>query len=639
MESRFPRLTAEDLINLAAESPDTPIHVAAVAVVDGAPLTDAAGRLRLDEIRATVGERLDRVPRLRQVIRDAGPFAGRPIWVDAPNFRVADHIDVAELPEPRDDQVAEPPKPHDEQVAEPPEPRDEQVAEPPKPRDEQVAEPPEPHDEGATELLEPRDEESLLRLTERLIRPVLDPARPRWRMWLVPGLPGGRVGVVVVLHHVIADGMATIRLLTTLLGDTPDAPVLRQRRQPAPRWSDLVTDHFLAPARALRQTAARLRLAARPPHQITDHFRASAQALRRSTPQSWTRGRLLLPFTDRSRTPGRPLLPFTDQSRTRVRPVLPSADQSPVHGIAPPQTAAWSRGGSRSPMAGLRMVRAAWRAPRTSLTAPLTPGRRLAVLSLDLDEARTVAHRHHATINDLVLALAAGGVRALLRSRHEPLDRLWLNCSVAVSLRPGRADRPTGNRTGGLPVRLPVATAHPADHPIGNRTGGLPVRFPVATAHPADHPIGNRTGGLLVRLPVATAHPADRLRAVAAGTARAKREQSVTAATALLVAMARTGLIGWFSRRQRGTAMMASDLAGPVTPIRLLGAPVRHVYAVGNLAGNVGLSVVALSYAGELAITVQAGADGFPDLPVLIDGMRRDWTALRAAAGRPRCED
>ncbi|BCJ44979.1 diacylglycerol O-acyltransferase [Actinoplanes ianthinogenes] len=474
MESRFPRLTAEDLINLAAESPDTPIHVAAVALLDGTTLLDPHGRPRLAEIRTAIESRLDRAPRLRQVIRAAGPFAGRPIWADALDFCIDDHVNVADLPA-------------------------------------------------------PGDERSLLRLTEHLIRPVLDPARPRWRMWLAPGLPDGGTAVVFVLHHAIADGMATIRLLTALLDTTPiddDNPgetATYRHPQPAPRWIDLLADNLRSHA---------------PQHQ-----QRSSRAPRQEQP----------------------------------------SDRAPQHEQRPERAA--SRAGSvRS---ALRTLAAAWRAPRTSLNVPLTPGRRLAVLRLPLADARTVAHRHSATVSDLILALATGGVRSLLLSRHEPPVRL--NCSVAVSLRTG----------------------------------------------PADRPEGNRTGGLLVRLPVATDEAADRLRAIAAATTRAKREQSVATATAMLVAMARFGLIRRLSRRQRVTTVMESNMTGPATPIRLLGAPVRQVFAVGNLAGNVGLSVVALSYAGELAITVQAGADAFPDLPAMTTGMRRDWTALaeEAAAG------
>jgi hypothetical protein len=39
----------------------------------------------------------------------------------------------------------------------------------------------------------------------------LDPSRPLWALWLLPGLPQGRVGLFVKLHHAVADGMSGSR--------------------------------------------------------------------------------------------------------------------------------------------------------------------------------------------------------------------------------------------------------------------------------------------------------------------------------------------------------------------------------------------------------------------------------------------
>ncbi len=44
--------------------------------------------------------------------------------------------------------------------------------------------------------------------------------------------------------------------------------------------------------------------------------------------------------------------------------------------------------------------------------------------------------------------------------------------------------------------------------------------------------------------------------------------------------------------------------------------------------GNIGLTLCAFSYAGEMFLVVTADAGSFPDLDVLMAGMDRDWTAL-----------
>ena len=63
----------------------------------------------------------------------------------------------------------------------------------------------------------PGDEVALRALTERLWRRRLDRSRPLWRMWFVTGLDDGRVGVVVVLHHALADGLTAMRMVRSLL--------------------------------------------------------------------------------------------------------------------------------------------------------------------------------------------------------------------------------------------------------------------------------------------------------------------------------------------------------------------------------------------------------------------------------------
>jgi diacylglycerol O-acyltransferase len=420
---RRAELSAEDMLNLTVEAPGTPINVAAVAILDGGTLLDDTGRLRMDEIRTAVAARLPAVPRLCQTPYLPGLFAGRPRWRASSGFRIEDHVQITELPE-------------------------------------------------------PGEEQELLRLAARLITRPFDRSRPLWRLWLVPGLHGRRVGLIFLLHHVVADGMATIQMITSLLGAVPQ-PVAT------------------SPAR--------------------------------------------------SRAP------------------LPA-------------------GSRRHAAGGLGELARSWWAPPSPLNALVGPRRHLARLDFELAAVKTVAHHHGGTVNDVVLALAAGGIRALFHSRGEPLAALHVTASVAVSL----------------------------------RDSGTPEQT------------GNRTGGLLIRLPVAESDPAQRLRHLAVATAEAKREQSVTAGNRVLVTLARLGAVRWLSRHQRTTQVMESNMAGPAEPVTMLGSPVLDVAAIGSLVGNVALSVVALSYAGRLNVTVHADADTFPDLPVLLAGIRHDWAILAA---------
>jgi diacylglycerol O-acyltransferase / wax synthase len=59
---RLQRLSPLDVSNLRAEEHGMPMHVAALARAEEAPLRDASGGLRLDEVRAVVEGRLDLAP-------------------------------------------------------------------------------------------------------------------------------------------------------------------------------------------------------------------------------------------------------------------------------------------------------------------------------------------------------------------------------------------------------------------------------------------------------------------------------------------------------------------------------------------------------------------------------------------------
>jgi diacylglycerol O-acyltransferase / wax synthase len=212
------RLTASDLFMLLWDDYGWPNQIGGLAILDGTTLLDRDGRVRIEAIRRRIEPRLAAVPRFRQLLSRPRLGLGWPLWVDAPAFDLADHLRV--------------------------------------------------HPLGA-----PADHAQLLRACAELARRRLDPARPLWELWLLPGLPQRRVGAFLKLHHVLADGPAGVAAFGALLdldaeGPTPVAPPwtptpipttrtllgdsLRRRRQQLGRgWSGLAH-----PARTLRQARA-----------------------------------------------------------------------------------------------------------------------------------------------------------------------------------------------------------------------------------------------------------------------------------------------------------------------------------------------------------------------------------------------
>ena len=128
------RLTPLDVSNLRIEDRGLPMHVAALAILDGAGLS---GPLGLDALRETVRQRLHLAPRLRQVLYRPRLGLGPPIWVDDPAFDIRLHVRACEVPSPGD----------------------------------------EPH---------------LLALCSELNETRLDRSRPLWELWLLTGLSQGR---------------------------------------------------------------------------------------------------------------------------------------------------------------------------------------------------------------------------------------------------------------------------------------------------------------------------------------------------------------------------------------------------------------------------------------------------------------
>jgi WS/DGAT/MGAT family acyltransferase len=181
------------------------MNIALVGVLDEPALAvsgDGDAVTVVGRVRAAVGANLHRAPMLRRVLRQPGVGAGGPIWVDAPAFDLCRHVILARPDVPL------------------------------------------------------TDDASFLGWCAGLSVIPLDRTQPLWRMDVVPGLPGGRVGVLVVLHHVVADGLRGVELVASLLDGVPresDGAVPAWRPVPAPSRRDLARDNLLRRVAAVRR--------------------------------------------------------------------------------------------------------------------------------------------------------------------------------------------------------------------------------------------------------------------------------------------------------------------------------------------------------------------------------------------------
>lgn len=129
-----------------------------------------------------------------------------------------------------------------------------------------------------------------------------------------------------------------------------------------------------------------------------------------------------------------------------------------------------------------------------------------------------------------------------------------------------------------------------------------------------------------------TGPPAQRLARIAGavGPARASAtgRPPIAFLQPLLRLLAVTGLYRRHMEHQRRIHTLVSNVRGPDRSLTVAGVPVAAVIPISvGEAGNLTVSFVALSYAGELTVTV-ADPDRVPDLPVLSHALQAELDAL-----------
>lgn len=87
----------------------------------------------------------------------------------------------------------------------------------------------------------------------------LDRARPAWQVFYVDGLADGRIALIWKIHHALADGTASLRILEALCstGSVPSTPPRDERRPALWRWLPMVLRHQLAAVVGLPRVVAR----------------------------------------------------------------------------------------------------------------------------------------------------------------------------------------------------------------------------------------------------------------------------------------------------------------------------------------------------------------------------------------------
>ena len=330
---------------------------------------------------------------------------------------------------------------------------------------------------------------------------------------------------------------------------------------------------------------------------------ASAQLFLRSfvdtTPVAVTRRRRAAPRHGTARPGTRALLAAAARHQARELARLPDVVASLAGSVA------GAVSGLRERLSNLATTGLP-SAPRTPLNVPITGQRSFASVEMGLEQAKRVARRHDATINDVILAACAGALRR------------WLLLHDVLPDAPLRA-------------AVPFSTREP-----GNTDQTIQVSFVTVDLH------------------TQVADPHARLRAIHDSALEAKAAASRIKAMmpedlpsiglpwllgALARVMASPAVIG---RLPLPTNVIVSNVAGPPVPLYVAGARALTYSPLSIPYHGCALNLTVYSYDGKLFFGLTGARSALPDLRDLADGVRTEFDLLaepepaRRAAARRR---
>jgi WS/DGAT/MGAT family acyltransferase len=376
-------------------------------------------------------------------------------------------------------------------------------------------------------------------LTEQIARlhaRPLDKSRPLWEIYLITGLARRRVAVYTKIHHAAIDGVSGAELLTLLLDLTPEGRPETALEPFRPAGS---------PNRAMITMLAAGRLAWRP--------------------------------VQTARVAG---------GLVRFLPSLAPALSPVVGGLL-----GLNRGD------GAVIPTPSGRAPATPFNKPITPHRRIAFRSVDLDTVKAVKNAFGFSVNDVVLAMSAGALRR------------WLIEHDALPAEP-------------LVAMIPVSVRDPG----------------------SKNAMGNRVSAMLATLPTHLADPAERLEVAHAATKIAKAQQAAVpqglvdqisdfSPPALTARAARVVFATGLLHRLPPFNLVVSNVPGPNIPVYLGGAKLLAHYPVSVLTDGLGLNITVVGYLGQLNFGLVSCRELVPDIDVLAGYLADELELLVKAAG------
>jgi len=161
------RMTGLDAAFLAMESPAHPMHTLKLLVLE--PIAPASVAF-FDALEPALRARLHLLPAFRRRVLEVPHGVHHPVWIEDLHFELSAHLGRIAVPGP-----------------------------------------------GAPAQVDA--------IVGELAGVPLDRARPLWALWVLEGLQGGRVALLLKVHHAVADGLTVARLLDAVMTRVPSGEI------------------------------------------------------------------------------------------------------------------------------------------------------------------------------------------------------------------------------------------------------------------------------------------------------------------------------------------------------------------------------------------------------------------------------
>jgi diacylglycerol O-acyltransferase len=387
--------------------------------------------------------------------------------------------------------------------------------------------------------VEPGGRQELNAIVSEIASTPLPRDRPLWAITMVDGLEGGRSAFVCKLHHSLADGSAAMAMLIEVLTQPDRRAVSDQPGGNRPAEDGMDAQHQRAPNK----------------REIL--LWAIGQGLRRTASLP---GLLLRTF--------RGLFSLVKRNLSGPHPALPA------------------------PFTG----------PRTHWSGSLSARRSFGTRAVSLEDMKRVKEELGVTLNDVVLGICGGALRAHLQEVEGAVPEKPLLASVPINTHPELAQRTRGNHVGHLTASL--------------------------CTHIAD--------------------PIERIRAIHEMMDEAKQRQLALGSDLLerwfefTPPDPYTAAVRFWSKRRMADlvpspiSLVVSNVRGPASSLVIAGTTLEALYSVGPILEGVGLNITGWSYAGQVFFVGLACPDQIADIQSLVDRLPEALAEVLRACRSPR---